>query len=496
MSTRSLFTLSALVLGIGAVLSAAALIVFVTRTRAIRQQITESLEVSAVAYQIETALLSHQRDNYFYKITRNEKYLERRTQAREKLKKILSKLGQVENNRANSNLVSVTATVEEYFLEFENLRYARGTPYVIYSELSEPAARVRKEIRDLLEYNQDRLEGYRRELLNAETTAVRVGYGFALFLPTALLMLLALWRSQIVSPLEKVAKAIENFRTGKKLSVEQNAGVSEIKRVAHAFRELVSLLDSDRMDRERFLKGVAHDLKNPLAAIQMATDILLTDSETLDAGKTETIQLIRRQTAALSRLTGDIGMATNIGLDDIKIEPQNCDVRSLVSDVAAIYEHVSPVHNFELKLPDVPALCYLDSDRLNQALHNLISNAMKYSPQGGKVGICVDLDVDQVRIEVSDHGLGIKENDLERIFEPFQRAGKENSSIKGLGIGLATTKKIVERMRGRIEVQSEAGAGSTFYLIFPKSAPGNLARSAFGGKTDRDFTSTFRRLDL
>jgi signal transduction histidine kinase len=100
---------------------------------------------------------------------------------------------------------------------------------------------------------------------------------------------------------------------------------------------------------------------------------------------------------------------------------------------------------------------------------NLVSNAIKYSPDGGTVRIALAQENDGARISVSDQGIGIEPQDLQRIFEPFRRAGASDRSIPGVGLGLAVTRRLILAHGGRIDVRSRPGAGSTFTVVLPSS---------------------------
>ena len=120
-----------------------------------------------------------------------------------------------------------------------------------------------------------------------------------------------------------------------------------------------------------------------------------------------------------------------------------------------------------LELPDEAVVIDGDRDRLAQVIGNLLSNAIKYSPAGGAVRVHVELEGDRAVLMVNDQGMGIDEADRERVFEKFFRSSEASARIAGTGLGLAVAREIVETHGGEIRVQSEPGAGSTFWIELP-----------------------------
>jgi signal transduction histidine kinase len=114
-----------------------------------------------------------------------------------------------------------------------------------------------------------------------------------------------------------------------------------------------------------------------------------------------------------------------------------------------------------------------DGTRISQVLNNLLNNAIKYSPRGGRVQVELSTAPDAARVSVTDSGVGIPATELESIFEPFRRSSTTRDTIPGIGLGLAVGRRIIEAHGGRIEVHSEEGIGTTFRLSLPRGLPQN-----------------------
>ena len=142
-----------------------------------------------------------------------------------------------------------------------------------------------------------------------------------------------------------------------------------------------------------------------------------------------------------------------------------------------LYRATTPSHEIDLIVDGDDAVVAADPTRLGQVLTNLISNGIKYSPDGGRIAVAVGVEGEKVAISVADRGIGIDPGDLQRIFEPFQRVGRARDQIPGTGLGLSVVRRIVQAHGGEIRVVSEPGLGSTFEVRLDRLADGASAAS-------------------
>ncbi len=124
-----------------------------------------------------------------------------------------------------------------------------------------------------------------------------------------------------------------------------------------------------------------------------------------------------------------------------------------------------------MSVPEQPVVLRCDPTRLTQVITNLVSNAIKYSPEGGTVQVSLELTAEAVVLSVSDEGLGIPPGDRERIFEPFQRSKRPDVNIPGIGLGLSVSRRIVRAHGGDIEVAAREERGSIFRVRLPSAPP-------------------------
>jgi signal transduction histidine kinase len=144
------------------------------------------------------------------------------------------------------------------------------------------------------------------------------------------------------------------------------------------------------------------------------------------------------------------------------------DLRGVVRDAVALHEGMSPAHELVLHLPEAPVPVRCDATRISQVLNKLLSNAIKYSPEGGQVRVDLTATPEAAWIAVKDQGVGIPATEQESIFEPFRRSAATRDTIPGVGLGLAVSRRIIEAHGGLIEVESTQGAGATFRFCLPQ----------------------------
>jgi signal transduction histidine kinase len=230
--------------------------------------------------------------------------------------------------------------------------------------------------------------------------------------------------------------------------------------------------------KNEILGTVAHDLKNPLGVILGRTEML---TELISAGSPKDmigaqVEHIRDAAKRLTSMVDHLISDAMADAFDITIRPEPVDVALLVSSVADANMPLA-INKQQVITVSAPPdhITYCDADRMREAIDNLVSNAIKYSPVGGHIDIVVTRDADNTIIRISDEGAGLSPEDLGRLFGRFQRlSAKPTAGESSTGLGLSIVKRIVDMHGGRVNADSAGpGAGATFTVTLP--AGGTLA---------------------
>jgi signal transduction histidine kinase len=238
------------------------------------------------------------------------------------------------------------------------------------------------------------------------------------------------------------------------------------KGTVHVLRDVSADEELSRL-KDEFLSAVSHELRTPLGAIKgYATTILLEPADYgLGAATERCLRIIVEASDELEELVGNLLDMSKIGADAFAIEPATLRLRPLVSRAVDRLRARASQHRVTLLVPPRLPSVWADPHRVEQVLYNLLDNAIKYTPDGGAIEIVAAASDAEVTVSVTDDGLGIPPEELDRLFDRFQRgASARMRQIKGTGLGLAICRGLVEAHGGRIWAESpvhpEAAAGS------------------------------------
>ena len=268
-------------------------------------------------------------------------------------------------------------------------------------------------------------------------------------------------------PIDKISKTAKKIKEGD-LSARTNLrGDSDLEQLGENFDEMADAIERDR-DLERQLIGdVAHELRTPLMAIQATVEAI---QDGVFEADQEHMGTISSETRRLGRLVEALLRLNRLenGTTELKIE--TIDLSELVSGLAMSQEALIESSGLSL-LTDIEDDIYIEGDRdlIHQAVVNLMSNAVRYTPEGGSISVELRRDNGYASVSVADTGVGIAEKDLKKVFSRFWRADTARSNSGGLGIGLALVREVVDQHRGTVSVDSTLGEGSTFTLNLPLS---------------------------
>jgi two-component system phosphate regulon sensor histidine kinase PhoR len=289
---------------------------------------------------------------------------------------------------------------------------------------------------------------------------------------------LRLWELVRLPGLEELAlKALrerasvrDTFEVGTRVLSVRLSPVSEGHGVVLVAHDITEDRRYDTLRRE-FVANVSHELRTPLSVVQGYTETLLEGAMKDEKNGPEFLGIIDKNVRRLSSIVSDLLDLSKLESGGQVFEPRPVDVRALVERVGDAFRPVAERKRQQLVV-EVPANAgTVDADGalLERAVSNLVDNALKYTPEGGRVRMSATSDGVQAAITVEDNGMGIPEADLPRVFERFYRVDKSRSrDLGGTGLGLSIVKHIIQLHGGTISVRSAVGTGSSFTIRLPR----------------------------
>lgn len=222
--------------------------------------------------------------------------------------------------------------------------------------------------------------------------------------------------------------------------------------------------------RKDFVANVSHELKTPITSIRGFSETLLDGAQEDPETRNQFLKIIFDESKRIQLLINDLLILSNLEKDESKIHVEDIHSDAIVADIRPLIEQHAERKEIEVEFPEDVALAFsADEEKVKQVLINLLSNAISYTPEQGKVSLSISDEEDRIGFHISDTGIGISQDAVPRIFERFYRVDKARSrNTGGTGLGLAIVKHIVELHDGEIKVDSELGKGTTFSIYFPK----------------------------
>ena len=308
----------------------------------------------------------------------------------------------------------------------------------------------------LLQAQADFLDNLRRTLWIAGISGVVLA-----------IILGAIFTRQIVAPLSKVTDAARRVARG---DFEQKVDISssgELDELGKSFNSMAAALNRDQQLRRNMVADIAHELRTPLTILQGNVEAML---DGLLPADRENLTSLHQETMLLKRLVDDLRTLSLAEAGQLEFQPGTTDLKKLASKVADDFRTQFTARNITVSVegPDSLPYAWVDSDRTEQVLRNLLSNAMHYTPDGGNIKVKLSPAAEGVVVSVIDTGIGISPDDLPRVFDRFYRADRSRTrSTGGSGLGLAIVKQLVESQGGEVWAESTPGKGSTFSFRVP-----------------------------
>jgi signal transduction histidine kinase len=451
-----------------------------------KQLVTTTLGLQKLVADLETGLTA-------FALTGNERLLQPWEQARAQLPARLTefeRLAERDPGRTRSAR-QLAALIRGYVDDFglpvvgfarENPVAARG--YVTRGENKRRVDAIRGRFTSFLAA-EDELVSARAEAATARSRNA-IGVAIAGLVGSAALIGLfgAYLARSIGRPVRDAAAGAQRLAGGELDLRLAEAGPGEVGALTRSFNTMAQELSEQRQELEaqydqlreseqlksEVISIVSHEVRTPLASVLGFTSLLLErdfDPET----QRRYLGIVNTQAHRLAALIDDFLDVQRLEEDRLALAKDPVDVADLLSEQVHLFAGESDKHRIDLALPGERLVVTGDANRLTQVIANLLSNAIKYSPRGGVVEVLGEERDGLVVIQVRDHGLGIPEDQQDRIFTKFFRGAAAASGIAGTGLGLAFARAVVDAHGGRIGFTSKPDAGSTFWVELPAGGP-------------------------
>lgn len=421
-----------------------------------------------IGEELKSTLLRHNRNFFLHAIHLDAWRLIRTKSQEKKIEELLQLASAFTSDKQEKEvLLEIDQEINSYFLSQKKANENPGTsPLQNYERTGLTVERVLVVIDKFVAINHLQMSTLLNEVKQQNKMAdILTISALAIILFIAGIIFVGL-SIAVIRPLLALSDTISRYSSGSIQVRAKAIGLYEIVEIAKNFNHMADHIEVAKQNQLRSIASIAHDLRNPLSSVTTASELLMLKCESKDQ---ELLSIIHEQIKSLDRQVNDLLDMTRIESGHINLQRETVDIRTIIRQAVDLYRLSSHSHKFKLELGPEPLLCHCDPIRLSQVFNNLISNAIKYSPAGGVVSIKAEIVEGNIVISISDRGIGISEDDLDKIFKPFQRSQATRNTIVGVGLGLSTSRHIIEAHRGSLTVDSNLGRGSTFKITMEMS---------------------------
>lgn len=249
--------------------------------------------------------------------------------------------------------------------------------------------------------------------------------------------------------------------------IKEQTNTKEINDLINSINHLAESIEGQEMLRRGLTADMAHELRTPLTSVQTHIEAMI---EGVWEPTTVRLQSCYEEMTRITKLVSDMENLAKLDNDNLKLKKMNVNLLDILMKIISNFETEFTDKNQEVSISGNCTDIFADRDRISQVLINLLSNASKYTQDGGKILINISETDDSVKLSINDNGIGIREDEISFIFERFFRGDKSrNRATGGTGIGLSIVKSIITAHEGSVTVKSELGVGSEFTVTLPKN---------------------------
>jgi len=277
----------------------------------------------------------------------------------------------------------------------------------------------------------------------------------------------AVFANRLSRPITNTISATKRISSGDySVRIEEQTNTEEINDLIGSINHLAESLETQEMLRRRLTADMAHELRTPLTSVQTHMEAMI---EGVWEPTTERLQSCHDEMTRIAKLVSNLENLAKLENESLKLNKSNFNLFDLASKIIKNFEAEIAMKKQSVSITGNCSNIFADKDQISQVLVNLLSNAMKYSPENGKVLISISETDAVIKLSIKDNGIGIGEDDIPFIFERLYRGDlSRNRMTGGTGIGLSIVKSILSAHGGSISVESQPGIGAEFIIVLPK----------------------------
>ncbi len=417
----------------------------------------------------------------FYRMTRDESFMRRyhaaiKTKIPEHLKKMSAMMQDEEFERVAFNKISVAAEggVEE--LERCRTRLEEGVRQFFIVESRASLEKLLHCIDDLIQEERDVQDKAPAAQSAARGTVVNFLFAGVAFSVLLGILMALFFNSDIVN---RVKTMIANTRRVVKREplLPRVSGQDEIAQLDTVFHEMSDALDEASQYKQEMLAMVSHDLRSPLMSVQVSLALLSSGSlGDLPAGAAKEAKVAEVNASRLIKMINDLLDVEKLESGKFELDLKEGDLAEIIDRAVASIDALARSRSITIKAPDESMSAVFDADRMEQVFTNVLTNAVKFSPEKSEISISYTKGENFVEVRIADRGPGVPAEKKEAVFERFRQTGSDKEAEKsGSGLGLAIVKALMVEHKGTIAIEENPGGGSIFVLTLPSKMPSQLS---------------------
>lgn len=447
-------------LGLYFVIMAISLVWSTNQLQAMNARILTDANEIDMAHLLETVILAERREDLLWRFTSSEVHSRQKTVYLNRATDMAAQLAKAGMSGKDAKAID---RIEGLFVRFRAL--TTSEPPVPIEEISSIGDQL---LRAVEGFRASKREQMSKTLASSTRLNQIVDTGaIALFLFVFLIAVSGayLLLKRIILPtfaLNQAAKEFGRGEFGARARILRNDEFGSLCQTFNTMAENIQILQEERLN---FIAALAHDLKNPLVLVG-GTARSLRKKLTLPAEQMKLVQRLVEQSARMEELLSDLMDSVQLQTGNLTLNMVELDLGALLSGIQRLQSEMITTHRIMLE-GECKCKIKADARRLERAVANLISNAVKYSPRNSLVRIRLEQRGADALISVIDEGAGIPAVDIPSLFQPFRRLPQTLDMAKGTGLGLFSVKKIIDSHGGRIDIESEPGKGTAVTITLP-----------------------------